>query len=139
MPVRVTVTKEMWKPKVKLGKKRTIYVVGYPKKLVFTKLKGRGDAREFYVCEAYVRSPVPWDTTVYGPKVLDNLSAAQVAACNALASASKGLAGISRVQRKVALSAVLKGADYGGKVKKKPRAPKLSEEELAARIAGLKA
>lgn len=139
MPVAITVTKAAWKPKVKLGKKHTIYIVGYPKKLVFTKLRGRGDAREFYISEAYVRHPVPWDTTVYGPAALDNLTDAQVEACNALASASKAAAGINRIQRKAILSAALKGWRHGGKVVKAPRKPRLSPEELAARISAMKA
>jgi hypothetical protein len=126
-----------FKPKVKLGKKKTFYIIGTPKKIVFTKLKGRGDAREFYIAEAYVRHPHKWDTTVYGPAALDNLSLPQLKACEALADKSKALAGISRLQRKVALSKVLKGKSYGGVVKKAPRKPVIPPAELEAKIRAL--
>lgn len=126
-----------WAPKVKLGKKKTFYIIGTAKKIVFTKLRGRGDSRAFYIAEAYVRSPVPWDSTVYGPAALDNLSGPQIAACEALYDASKRLAGINRIQRKALLARALRvGArGRGGVVVKKPRAPRLSPEEYARRIA----
>ena len=123
-----------WKPKVKLGKKHTIYIAGFPKKLVFTKLRGRGDAREFYICEAYIRSPVPWDTTVYGPGALENLSDAQVKACEALKQASQRFRGISRLQRKALLSAALRGRSYGGRYKKPKRRRKLGPEAFKRRL-----
>jgi len=122
-----------WKAPVnKIGKKRTINILGTPKKIVFTKLKGKGDANEFYVASAYVRSPVPWDTTVHGPSARQKLSQYQIQACSALKIASQNTANVNRVQRKTIIGAQLRGAQYNPGRLRKPPAPRLTPEQFAA-------
>jgi len=83
----------------------------------------------------YLRTKlVPWLRELLG---WFGLSAAQRRACAALAEVSHRTAGINRWQRREIISSVLKGMDYGGRVKKKPPAPMIPEEEVKTKISSL--
>lgn len=73
-----TVPKERWLRYAKrFGKKRTIWVLGTPLKLRL--LQAKPHTWPAFRKQYTVAHPVPWDTTVFGPAAIANLSAAQKA------------------------------------------------------------
>lgn len=107
-----------------------IKIFGQPRRIVIFK-------DSWYHKPFTLAYPKPWDVPAWGKeKALRNRTDPMIKVNDTFAKISSALKGIDRWQRREAIAKALKGKSFGGRPKK-PKAPKVSPEEIARRLAGI--